>query len=103
RETVANKFTGAAESPDERLLRSIEAKADIPESKKDEFRSRVMSALGALVHSGEVASAADAYPLLMKKIPELRTGIVRKLTEDAGLTSLDDLLNRVREQQVGRE
>ena len=37
-EKVVNKFTGQAEEPDERLMRSIEKKIEIPESRKDDFR-----------------------------------------------------------------
>ena len=32
---VKNKYTGQTEEPDERLMRSIEEKIDIPESRKD--------------------------------------------------------------------
>jgi len=38
RERVKNKYTGQDEEPDERLMRSIEEKIDIPESWKDDFR-----------------------------------------------------------------
>ncbi|MFQ5414820.1 MAG: PrkA family serine protein kinase, partial [Phycisphaerae bacterium] len=37
-EKVRNKYTGRDEEPDERLMRSIEEKIDIPESRKDDFR-----------------------------------------------------------------
>jgi len=35
-----NPYTGQDEEPDERLMRSIEDKIDIPESRKDDFRRR---------------------------------------------------------------
>src|SRR5690606_17238354 len=35
REKVKNAYTGQYEEPDERLMRSIEQKIDIPESRKD--------------------------------------------------------------------
>ncbi|MBI1827361.1 MAG: serine protein kinase, partial [Planctomycetes bacterium] len=38
RERVRNRYTGKDEPPDERLMRSIEEKIDIPESRKDDFR-----------------------------------------------------------------
>src|SRR6478752_8404419 len=38
REKVKNKYTGQTEEPDERMMRSIEEKIDIPESRKDDFR-----------------------------------------------------------------
>ena len=40
REKVRNRYTGQLEQPDERLMRSIEEKIDIPESRKDDFRPR---------------------------------------------------------------
>jgi serine protein kinase len=52
REKVRNKYTGADEDPDERLMRSIEEKIDIPESRKDDFRSEIMNYIGALAIEG---------------------------------------------------
>ena len=49
REKVRNKFTGQYEEPDERLMRSIEEKIDIPDSRKDDFRREIMNYIGALV------------------------------------------------------
>lgn len=48
REKVKNKYTGEDEEPDERLMRSIEQKIDIPESRQDDFRREVMNYIGAL-------------------------------------------------------
>ena len=48
REKVRNPFTGEQEPPDERLMRSIEDKIDITESKKDDFRREIMNYIGAL-------------------------------------------------------
>ena len=47
-EKVKNKYTGQDEEPDERLMRSIEEKIDIPESRKDDFRREIMNYIGAL-------------------------------------------------------
>ncbi|MDZ4783436.1 MAG: serine protein kinase [Planctomycetia bacterium] len=52
REKVKNKFTGQYEEPDERLMRSIEDKIDIPESRKDDFRREIMNYIGALSIDG---------------------------------------------------
>ncbi len=54
RERVKNKFTGDDEEPDERLMRSIEEKIDIPESRKDDFRREIMNYIGALAIDGKV-------------------------------------------------
>ena len=53
REKVKNKFTGQTEEPDERLMRSIEEKIDIPESRKDDFRREIMNYIGALSLDGK--------------------------------------------------
>jgi serine protein kinase len=53
REKVINKFTGDTEEPDERLMRSIEKKIDIPESRKDDFRREIMNYIGALAIEGK--------------------------------------------------
>ncbi len=52
REKVRNKYTGKDEEPDERLMRSIEDKIDIPESRKDDFRQEIMNYIGALSLDG---------------------------------------------------
>jgi serine protein kinase len=52
RERVKNKFTGQDEEPDERLMRSIEEKIDVAESRKDDFRREIMNYIGALSLEG---------------------------------------------------
>ena len=47
KEKVKNKYTGEDEEPDERLMRSIEEKIDIPESRKDDFRREIMNFIAA--------------------------------------------------------
>jgi serine protein kinase len=53
KEKVKNKYTGEYEDPDERLMRSIEEKIDIPESRKDDFRAEIMNYIGALAVEGK--------------------------------------------------
>lgn len=53
KERVRNQFTGQDEEPDERLLRSIEEKIEIPESRKDDFRREIMNYIGALSLDGK--------------------------------------------------
>ncbi len=53
KEKVRNPFTGKDEEPDERLMRSIEEKAGIPESRKDDFRTEIMNYIGALAVEGK--------------------------------------------------
>ena len=52
KEKVRNKYTGLYEEPDERLMRSIEEKIDIPDSRKDDFRREIMNYIGALAVDG---------------------------------------------------
>jgi serine protein kinase len=53
REKVRNKFTGQFEEPDERLMRSVEEKIDIPDSRKDDFRREIMNYIAALMMDGK--------------------------------------------------
>ena len=53
KEKVRNHFTGQDEEPDERLMRSIEEKIEIPESRKDDFRREIMNYIGALALEGK--------------------------------------------------
>jgi serine protein kinase len=53
KEKVKNRYTGKDEEPDERLMRSIEDKIDIPESRKDDFRREIMNYIGALAIEGK--------------------------------------------------
>jgi len=53
REKVRNRYTGGYDDPDERLMRSVEEKIDIPESRKDDFRREIMNYIGALAIDGK--------------------------------------------------
>jgi serine protein kinase len=74
RERVRNKYTGRDEEPDERLMRSIEEKIDIPESRKDDFRREVMNYIGALSLEGKKFD--------FKMNPRLHRALELKLFED---------------------
>jgi serine protein kinase len=74
RERVKNKFTGQDEEPDERLMRSIEDKIDIPESRKDDFRREIMNYIGAL--------AIDGKTFDYKTNERLQKALEMKLFED---------------------
>ncbi len=54
KEKVRNSFTGAYEEPNERLMRSIEEKIDIPDTRKDDFRRELMNYIGALAIDGKM-------------------------------------------------
>ncbi len=74
RERIRNPYTGRVEEPDERLMRSIEEKIEIPESRKDVFRSEIMNSIGALAVEGR---AFD-----FRENERLRRALELKLFED---------------------
>ncbi len=53
KEKVKNRYTGQDEEPDERLMRSIEEKIEIPENRKDDFRREIMNFIGAKAVEGK--------------------------------------------------
>jgi serine protein kinase len=53
KEKVKDRYTGQDVEPDERLMRSIEEKIDIPDNRKDDFRREIMNYIGALAVEGK--------------------------------------------------
>lgn len=53
KEKVKNKYTGQDEEPDERLMRSIEEKIEIPDNRRDDFRREIMNFIGAKAVEGK--------------------------------------------------
>jgi len=74
KEKVKNRYTGQDEEPDERLMRSIEEKIDIPEPRKDDFRREIMNFIGAL--------AVDGKKFDWQTNERLRRALELKLFED---------------------
>jgi len=74
REKVRNRFTGEDEEPDERLMRSVEEKIDIPESRKDDFRRELMNYIAAM--------ALDGKKFEYTSNPRLQKALELKLFED---------------------
>jgi serine protein kinase len=74
KEKVKNRYTGRDDEPDERLMRSIEEKIDVPESRKDEFRREIMNYIGALAIEGKKFS--------YEQNDRLRRALEMKLFED---------------------
>lgn len=73
KEKVTNKYTGRDEEPDERLMRAIEEKIDIPDGRKDDFRQEIMNYIGALSLDGkkfEYNTNARLYKALELKLFE---------------------------------
>ena len=74
KEKVKNRFTGQQEQPDERLMRAIESRIDIPETRKDDFRREIMNYIGAL--------ALDGKTFNYKTNERLQKALELKLFED---------------------
>ncbi len=74
REKVKNPFTGEYQSPDERLMRSIEEKISVSESQKDDFRREIMNYIGAL--------AVENKPFDYRSNERLHRALELKLFED---------------------
>ncbi len=53
KEKIRNKYSNKLEDADERFMRAIEGKIDIPESRKDDFRREIMNYIGALAIEGK--------------------------------------------------
>jgi serine protein kinase len=73
-EKVKNPYTGAPEPPNERLMRSIEERIEIPESRKDDFRREIMNYIGAM--------ALEGRQFTYKDNERLRRALELKLFED---------------------
>ena len=74
RNKVRNPYTGQDEAPNERLMRSIEEKIEISESRKDDFRREIMNYIGAL--------ALDGKTFAWDSNDRLRQALEQKLFED---------------------
>jgi serine protein kinase len=74
KQKVRNPYTGQDEQPDERMMRSIEEKIEIPESRKDDFRREIMNYIGALSLEGK--------PFSWNSNERLRRALEMKIFED---------------------
>lgn len=64
---INNPYTGAEQEPDERLMRSIEEKADIPEGMADDFRRQIAQFIGTMSIKGKEVRW-DSNPKLAKAL-----------------------------------
>lgn len=71
---IKNPFTEQDQEPDERLMRSIEEKIDIPEVGADDFRRMLAGFIGHLAHSGK--------QFKWDSNPQLKKALEAKLFED---------------------
>jgi serine protein kinase len=71
---IKNPFTEQDQEPDERLMRSIEEKIDIPEVGADDFRRMLAGFIGNLAHKGD--------EFRWDSNPQLKKALEAKLFED---------------------
>lgn len=71
---IKNPITGKEQAADERLMRSIESKIDIPETRADDFRIQLAGFIGKLGHTGQ--------KFTWDSNPRLRKALEAKLFED---------------------
>ncbi|MBN8644629.1 MAG: serine protein kinase [Planctomycetes bacterium] len=107
KERVKNRYTGKDEEPDERLMRSIEEKIDIPESRKNDFRQEIMNYIGALALDGkkfEYNTNARLYRALELKLFEDQRdtiklkNLVSSVIDDQTQQKIDVIKKRMIEQ-----
>lgn len=96
KEKVKNKYTGNYEQPDENLMRAIEEKIDIPESRKDDFRREIMNYIGAL--------AIEGKPFEYNTNARLQKALELKLFEDRkDSIKLTSLLSNVMDEKAQQQ
>lgn len=71
---VKNPYTGQEQEPDERLMRAIEEKIDIPEQGADDFRREISTFIGTL--------AMESKTFKWDSNPRLKKALEAKLFED---------------------
>lgn len=71
---IRDQITGQDRKPDERLMRQIEEKIQIPETGSEDFRRQIASFIGDLAHKGKTFS--------WDSNPKLRKALEAKLFED---------------------
>jgi len=97
KQKVRNKYTGQDEEPNEQLMRSIEEKIDIPDSRKDDFRREIMNFIAA--------RALDGKTFDWESNERLRRALELKLFEDQKdsirLTSLvSDVVDKQTQEKI---
>mgnify|MGYP005844856949 CR=1 FL=1 len=107
RRKIKNKITGEDEEPNEKLMREIEEKMEIPDSRKSDFRRELMSRIGAFAVEGKRYDYKEddrLYTALQLKLfddikdlirlPRSGTGILDKEDQD----KIDVIKSRLKSQ-----
>jgi serine protein kinase len=102
-EKIRNPHTGAAENPDERMMREIEGLLGIKQ-KNEEYRRGLISSIAAwaIDHPGEKIVNAVVFPLQMKRLRETFFAERRKGVA-LGVRDLVSLLRAERQEETGSD
>ena len=73
-DTIEDEITGREQEPDEKFLRDVEEKLDVPEDRKDDFRQEVSNWVSRRAREGDTFNPQDN--------DRLRRALERKLWED---------------------
>jgi serine protein kinase len=73
-DTVEDEITGREQEPDEKFLRDVEEKLNVPEDRKDDFRQEVSNWVSRRAREGDTFNPQDN--------DRLRRALERKLWED---------------------
>ena len=93
KEKIKNKYTGLDEEPDTKLMRTIEEKIEVPESRAAGFRQEIMNYIGAL--------AVDGKKFNFKSNERLLKALELKLFEDQKDTiKLSTLVSNVMDKET---
>jgi len=108
-EKVKNEYTGEFEEPNERLMRSIEEKIDVPDQGVDDFRRSIAAYVGHITRNeGEKALKWDSNPdlaraLELKLFEETKDSIkLSSLTKVTGVIDPDmqEKINQIKTRLV---
>ncbi len=100
-------LSGRERDPDERLMRSIETKIDIPESRKDDFRHELMNYIAALHIEGKTFDFRQykrlSHALVLKLFEDRRdtiqlTSLVSTVVDPETRAKIDLIRRRLSEQ-----
>lgn len=90
-EKIRNEYTGENEEPNERLMRSIEEKIDVPDQGVDDFRRSIAAYVGGLTRNeGREALKWDSNPELARAL-ELK--LFEETKDTIKLSSLSKVTN----------
>lgn len=90
---IKNPFTGRDQKPDERLMRAIEEKIDVPDTQAPDFRREIVSFIGEMSHK-EKKFRWDSNPRLkraleMKLFEDVKDTIKLSALNQAGSAVVD--------------